>query len=193
MKEALQSLQNLKDCLQVYQVAQEMIPELQGQFRGAVDQPRDQERNLASSINSNEAQGLIGERSVNIQYVAGVINQEDIDRLKRLIFRSTKGKSYVFMRDYIEPEVEGAITQRKSVYIIVFWDGHHIREKIQKICDSFSGNRYELPELSSIPGKIQEIKNSIENAKNVYDSTRRLLRDLLINFDKISDNDDGQQ
>ena len=27
----------------------------------------------------------------------------------------------------------------RSVYIIVFWDGEYIREKIHKICDSFSG------------------------------------------------------
>ena len=41
MKEALRSLQNLKDCQQVYKVALQMIPELQGQFRGAVEAPRD--------------------------------------------------------------------------------------------------------------------------------------------------------
>jgi vacuolar-type H+-ATPase subunit I/STV1 len=63
------------------------------------------------------------------------------------------------MRDYVDDVQVGR--HAKSVYIVVFWDGRNIRDKIQKICDSFSGNRYELPEFSSIPNKIQEIENSI--------------------------------
>ena len=138
----------------------------------------------------NEGSGLLGGQ-VSIQHIAGVIDHDDIERLKRLIFRSTKGKSYVFMRDYVDDVQVGR--HAKSVYIVVFWDGKNIRDKIQKICDSFSGNRYELPEFSSIPNKIQEIENSIQSASNVYNSTRRLLRDLLINFEKVSDDDYNRQ
>jgi vacuolar-type H+-ATPase subunit I/STV1 len=167
-----------------------MIPELQGQFRGQQDNERNE---LIGSINAaNEGSALIEmERSVNIQHVAGVIDQDEIERLRRLIFRSTKGKSYLYMKNY--DDEDGILKTKRSVYIIVFWDGNHIRDKIQKICDSFSGNRYELPEIASIPGKIEEIKNSIENAKNVYDRTRTFLKEQLRNFDKISDSDDSEQ
>jgi len=67
--------------------------------------------------------------------VAGVVEQTEIDRLKRLIFRSTKGKSYIYTQEYNDPTAQ----KKRSVYIIVFWDGEHIRDRIQKICDSFSG------------------------------------------------------
>lgn len=127
MKEAAQSLQNLKDCLEVYKVAREMIPELQGQFRG---QQQDQEGGISGSINAGEGSALIEmDRSVNIQHVAGVIDQAEIERLRRLIFRSTKGKSYLFMKPYEDVE-DGQVKTKRSVYIIVFWDGQHIREKI---------------------------------------------------------------
>lgn len=167
-----------------------MIPELQGQFRGIA---ADNER-VDNSINAADTSALLEGNSVNIQHVAGVIDHDDINRLKRLIFRSTKGKSYLFMRNYVDAdEQDGHQKGNRSVYIIVFWDGNHIREKIQKICDSFSGNRYELPVLSTIPSKIAEIETSISNARSIYHQTRDLLRQLLINFDKISENnEDGK-
>lgn len=78
--------------------------------------------------------------TIDISYIAGVIAQEDINRLKRLIFRSTKGKSFIHIKDYTDhsPVVNEKQTI-KSCYIIMFWDGKQIRDKIEKICDSFNG------------------------------------------------------
>lgn len=39
-------------------------------------------------------------KSINIQNIAGVVDGSEIDRLRRLIFRSTKGKSYVYTKEY---------------------------------------------------------------------------------------------
>jgi len=67
-----------------------------------------------------------------------VVDQEDITRLQRLIFRSTKGKSYLFKQEFDDSLYEKAEKRvSKSVYIIVYWDGDHIRNKIERICDSF--------------------------------------------------------
>jgi len=79
------------------------------------------------------------QKSINIQHVAGVIDQMEIDRLRRLIFRSTKGKSYMYIQEYEDDDEDLGPGKKRSVYIIVFWDGETIRDRIQKICDSFSG------------------------------------------------------
>lgn len=80
-----------------------------------------------------------------------MIDQEDITRLQRLIFRSTKGKSYLFKQEFDENLYEESEKKiAKSVYIIVFWDGEHIKKRIERICDSFAGQRYELPALNEI-------------------------------------------
>jgi hypothetical protein len=50
--------------------------------------------------NNEEAMMLMDQmeqKSINIQHVAGVIDQLEIERLRRLIFRSTKGKSYMYI------------------------------------------------------------------------------------------------
>lgn len=134
MKDAESLLNGLKDSLQVLNVAKAMLPQIQGQFD---DQMAGDQEN---GNGEGEMSGLIDpmeSKSINIQHVAGVVEQTEIERLKRLIFRSTKGKSYMYIQEYHDDENLGQA--KRSVYIIVFWDGNHIRDRIQKICDSFSG------------------------------------------------------
>jgi len=73
----------------------------------------------------------------------------------------------------------------KCVYIIVYWSGNYIRDKLHKICDSFSGNRHDVPNLLNIGDKIRIIKKDIEDAKTVYDETKTQLRNQLLDFDHI--------
>ena len=51
----------------------------------------------------------------------------------------------------------------------MFWDGPMVREKIQRICDSFTGNRYELPQMMQMDSEIQRVSQRIEDARNVFE------------------------
>lgn len=64
----------------------------------------------------------------------------------------------MYIKEFIDQDDYGQKVLR-SVYIIVFWDGSVIREKLQKICDSFDGERYELPELKEISRKKIILEN----------------------------------
>jgi V-type H+-transporting ATPase subunit a len=44
---------------------------------------------------------------------------------------------------------EDSTEPEKMVYIIVYW-GASMKEKIEKVADSFSGKRYDLPPISEI-------------------------------------------
>jgi len=126
----------------------------------------------------------------NFSKIAGVIDSVDVERLKRLIFRATKGKSFVFTQDFFDQGARDQVARAtKTVYLIMFWDGGAIREKIQRICDSFTGNRYELPEMSQMNVEIAKISQSIEDATNVFQQTQSSLRDQLIIFNKLDVND----
>ena len=120
-------------------------------------------------------------KSISIHNVAGVISQYDIPRLRKIIFRATKGKSFMLVQDFEEEEEEDQLPniqqEKRSVYIIVYWDGDTISEKIQRICDSFSGKRYDLPEQSEFDGKIEEVTKGIDDSKDVYLKTREQLRE----------------
>ena len=180
MREAEYSLQNLTDCLQVLKVAEETIPNLESRHQGVADREPE------------EGAGLMGSAAAesNLTKVAGVIEKTEIERLRRLIFRATKGKSFMYVQDYAADEdIQGA--SRRAVYIIMYWDGRHIRERISRICDSFQGERYELPARNEIAPQIERIKSSIADARSVLEQTRTSLRDQLADFDKIDGDDDS--
>jgi len=171
MKEAEYTLTHLLDFLQVLRVAKEMIPALENRYQAG-----------GYGNDDGENQGLIANDS-NLHKVAGVIDQTDIERLRRLIFRSTKGKSFMFIQEYDgDSSVQKA---KRSVYIIMYWDGQHIRDRIQKICDTFSGERFELPDLGQIDNDIRRVEGNITDARNVLEQTRTALREQLIQFDKV--------
>jgi hypothetical protein len=82
---------------------------------------------------------------INIERVAGVVANDEVARFRKLIFRATKGKSFMFTEPYVDKDDPKL---SKSVYIITYYDGQHTRDRIYKICDSFSGQRYSLPETN---------------------------------------------
>ena len=99
-----------------------MIPQLNSQMIG---------EDIESGPPLSDRRSLINDatKSVNIERVAGVIDSEDLVRFKRLVFRSTKGKSFVYAEQIFDDEDPENI-KKKSVYIVTFQDGFHIREKI---------------------------------------------------------------
>jgi hypothetical protein len=79
---------NLQDANRVFVTALKLIPHLNNQVQG---------QDLESGRSNEERKGLIdgNQKSINIERVAGVIDSEDVSRFKRIVFRSTKGKSFV--------------------------------------------------------------------------------------------------
>ena len=70
---------------------------------------------------AEEGAGLMGNAAEsNLTKVAGVIEKPEIERLRRLIFRATKGKSFMFVQDCDDDE-DLNNTRRRSVYIIMYW------------------------------------------------------------------------
>lgn len=72
----------------------------------------------------------INARVINIRQVAGVIDQEELPRLRRIIYRGTKGKSYMYVQSIPNDDNEDENTKTRAVYIIVYWSGNHIRDKL---------------------------------------------------------------
>lgn len=93
MIEAQEHYNGLKDKLEVLKVAENMIPAIQEQMGADMDMEA-----------GNEEMGLMDENvnggfgAINIRQVAGVVDQIDLPRLRRLIFRGTKGKSYMYVQ-----------------------------------------------------------------------------------------------
>ena len=54
-----------------------------------------------------------------------------------------------------------------------------IRERIVRICDSFLGQRFDLPPLAQIKEKILEIRRNIDESRNITETSKRYLKNYL--------------
>jgi hypothetical protein len=64
--------------------------------------------------------------------------------MKKMLFRATRGQALTHFFDF---EQDG---QLKSCYLVVFQQMAGQSDRVQKICDSFLGQRFEVPDLSEL-------------------------------------------
>lgn len=76
-----------------------------------------------------------------LQFVSGTILEKECDRMKRMLFRATRGMALTHFSSF---EHEGEL---KCAYLVMFSGVGRFRERIQKICDTFMGQRFEIPNL----------------------------------------------
>ncbi len=123
---------------------------------------------------------------VNVAYVAGVIEQVEKDRFKKLMFRATRGKALTTFRDFEEVEDQNHKKGvRKTVYIVVFQEGQQLRDRILRICDSFMGQRFDLPPLEQMEEKVGEVERQISEGQALIDTSRNQLRSYLKDINQI--------
>ena len=82
------------------------------------------ERNVP--LLQNNAGGLEG-MGVSIAHIAGTIESDEKARLKKLLFRATRGKALTYFQEIPVDEQRALNTgqqiKQKSVFIVVFQDG----------------------------------------------------------------------
>lgn len=117
-------------------------------------------------------------REVSISYIAGTLEKEDVMRFRKLLYRATRGKALSHFENVSQQlkDYQG-LDLNKVIYVVVFQEGHHFREKIQKICDSFMGKRYQLPdsghgERQAFARKAQKIDKKIKDVLQIMKVTK---------------------
>ena len=110
--------------------------------------------------------------------VAGVIARSDCERFKRLIFRVCRGNSVVIFSN-LDPSIDDEVV--KSVYVILYQEGESLKNRITKICDAFSKERFDLSDDNL--NKEVEIDQKIKETKNLLDATNaeriKILREMV--------------
>ena len=81
----------------------------------------DVEEHKGTSINSVEKAPLLeNSDNVFISHIAGTIEVDEKARLKKLLFRATRGKALTFFKDFEVRAGDLAKVKNKTVYIVVF-------------------------------------------------------------------------
>lgn len=101
---------------------------------------------------------------------------QDLLRLKRLLFRATRGNALILTKNEEGIETYDKKIIPKSVFIVVFQEGIEMRKKIETISGNFSKNKYRLPK-GDMESKLQKIIDRIEQ-------TRQLIVMTIVGLEK---------
>ena len=106
-----------------------------------------EEMGEANDQDSDELSSLIDSpESIAVGHIAGTISRNDVDHMRKMLFRATKGNALTYMREFSFPIVEyNGRKSWKAMYVILFQEGEYMRKKITSICESFIDHRFEVP------------------------------------------------
>ncbi len=86
-------------------------------------------------------------RPINISHIVGTIPTWEKDRMRRLIFRLSRGNALVDFKDIKDSFVNAeGITEFKTIFFIVFQEGETLAKKLKLACTSFNSRVFDLPE-----------------------------------------------
>jgi len=127
-------------------------------------------------------------QTISTTNVAGVVDQADVNRLQKLIFRATRGKAMCITED-VDPELlkEEGIQSAKSMYLIIFQSGEFLNQKVKTICDSFMGQTFELPEIDDCTSRINDLSSKIHDSKEVLARTKREIKNYYVMVNNIKE------
>ncbi|CAD8069646.1 unnamed protein product [Paramecium primaurelia] len=128
----------------------------------------------------------------------GVIDKEDETRFKRIMFRITKGNAWVNIVDLLPEKQHHQIktqidlnrpSQPRCLYVVVYPgmnDQSTLKQKLLKVCDSFSKNRIEYPNSQeTMDNKLRELSIQINETQSLIQMTKKQLDVTLDEFVKV--------
>jgi V-type H+-transporting ATPase subunit a len=99
----------------------------------------------------------------DLNFIAGVIKAEDDMKMKRMIFRISKGRAIPTFFDLVtENKIVKTKTQKK-IFTIFFQGGveNVLLSKLLKVCDLFNASRFNIPRREEIQAHITQLQNEI--------------------------------
>ena len=129
-----------------------------------------------------------GNQFSGLNFIAGVSNADDEIRMKRMIFRASKGRAIVTFFDFYnsdlinlnaEPFSQSKIT--KKIFTI-FYHGvmeNFLLSKVLRICDLFGVSRYHIPKREDIRSNIINLQTEILEKKTFLKEAENSIKEYL--------------
>lgn len=150
---------------------------VQSEYSGIHD--REEMMKLVEDQSFSEAPSEINislDNGVKIGKIIGTCLNDDLMRLKTLLFRSTRGNALVLTKNTGGIETYDKKIIPKSVFIVVFQEGEILRSRIETICSNFSKNHFVVPKNGE-ESKLKYLEDKIEQ-------TRQLIVMSLVGIEK---------
>ena len=190
-----EQLNNLIEKKSVYDKSSELIlsqlntykiPKKQNIFNG-LDSPNSVEQMLKEE--NKPTNSLLDDYEVSeLNFISGIIRAEDDMRMKRMIFRASRGRAIPTFFDLtMEDKLSETKVEKKIFNIFVQGGGENIlAKKIITICDLFGASRFTIPKREDLASAISNVQQEIYDKKNYLKTVETSIKDFF--KDKIGEN-----
>ena len=144
---------------------------------------------IENFLKSKNTIPLIPETDItDINFISGVIKSEDSMRMKRMIFRASRGRAIPTFFDLTIENKTLKIKQEKKIFVILYQGGadDFLVQKILNICDMFNSSRFTIPKREEINSAINAIQHEIYEKKTFLKTAETSIKDFI--KDKIGSN-----
>ncbi len=121
----------------------------------------------------------VGQSDLN--FIAGVIKAEDDLRMKRMIFRISKGRAIPTFFDLVTENKLIKAKVQKKIFTIFFQGGveNVLLSKLLKVCDIFQASRFNIPRREDMHNQINLLQSDITDKKQFLKQAETSIKDFL--------------
>ena len=165
------------------------IPKKQNIGLGIDDQSQIQNI-LKSAENNQKSSLLLDDYDVSeLNFISGIIKAEDDMRMKRMIFRASRGRA---LPTFFDLTIEDKLTKQKiekKIFTIFVQGGaqNFLAKKIIQICDIFGASRFTIPKREDLQNEINSVQQEIYEKKEYLKTVETSIKDFF--KDKIGENE----
>ena len=134
-------------------------------------------------INTNTYKKQISDIEMNVNYLFGICYNEDVMKLRRLIFRSSKGRAILsfYYADIDENNMildEKDYFQNKQIFLIIIQKGIPL-EKIQRNLEIFNCETFKITDVTKIQKELAKINAEISQQIKIVNDSEKVLLNLI--------------
>ena len=146
-------------------------------------------QNILKSQENKKNELLIDDYDVSeLNFISGIIRAEDEMKMKRMIFRASRGRA---LPTFFDLTIEDKLTQQKiekKIFTIFVQGGaqQFLAGKIKNICDIFGASQFQIPKREELQNEINKLQQDIYQQKELLKNSEK----VIIQFfeDKIGEN-----
>ena len=132
--------------------------------------------------------------STNLRLIGGTVKQTEVQMLKKLLFRATRGKALVHTFD-LNLDISDILTNKSfsfdalEGYVVIFDDTTNMGRSVSRICTSFQSDVFETS-IATVAQDLMEARSKKAQDRELIARTRTLVVEYLNVYNPLKDADD---
>ena len=112
-----------------------------------------------------------------MQFISGVVLNENITKIKRMIFRASKGRACIETFDMENTNFSDPL-EIKKIFLIVFPSSEEniLMNKLLKICDIFNTSRYKVPSINEFNIEYPDLLSEIKQKESILNESKSTIK-----------------